>query len=237
MRPFCAIALALCAAAALTAQTFEVATVKRNLSGPNAPNAFSPEPGRLVVTNMPLDQMLQATFHIRTGMLIGATGWMTSDRYDIEGKAPGVSKFDDQMVMLKALLIERFQLKFHTETRQLTMLYLVKGKSGPKFTPSAEGDGKEHINIRPTQISGTNIPFGHFVSILEAQLSRPIKNDTGISGDFDLSLKYVKDDAPNAAEGPSVFAAVEEQLGLKLESRKGPAEVLVIDSAQRPGEN
>ena len=230
-------ALVVSSATALAAQSFEVATVKRNPAGPNALNAFSAEPGRLLVTNMPLDQMIQATFHIRTGMLIGATGWMTSERYDIEGKAPGVLKFDDQLVLLKALLIERFQLKFHTETRQMTMLFLMQGKSGPKFTPSAEGDGKEHITIRPTQISGTNIPFGHFVSVLEAQLSRPIKNETGISGDFDLSLKYVRDDLPSAAEGPSVYAAVEEQLGLKLESRKGPAEVMVIDSAQRPGEN
>jgi uncharacterized protein (TIGR03435 family) len=140
------------------------------------------------------------------------------------------------MVMLRALLAERFQLKFHRETRQLKIQTLVLGKGGPKFQLSNDQNGKEHVNIRPTEISGTAIPFGHFVTILEAQLGYPIINETGLSGQFDLSLKYVRDDSPAAADGPSVFAALAD-LGLKLEARQAPVEVFVIDSAERPREN
>jgi uncharacterized protein (TIGR03435 family) len=232
-----ALALLLCAVVA--AQSFEVATVKLNPSGPTAPNSFHPTPGRLRVINMPLEQMIHAAFHIPEGSLAGLTGWMQSDRYDIEAKAAANSTFDEDLTMLRALLIERFQLRFHNETRQSTIFALVVAKGGPKFRPSKDdGAGnKEHIDIRPTQISGVNIPFGHFVTVLAAQLKRSVINDTGLAGNFDLSLKYVRDDAPEGANGPTVFAALEEQLGLKLESRKGPVEVMVIDSAEKPREN
>ena len=91
------------------------------------------------------------------------------------------------------------------------------------------------MNIRPTEISGVNIPFGHFVSILEVQLGYPIINETGLTGKYDLALKYVRDDSPGS-DGTSVFAALAD-LGLKLEARQAPVEVFVIDSAERPREN
>jgi uncharacterized protein (TIGR03435 family) len=217
---------------------FDAASVKLNNLGPTAPNSFSPTPGRLRVTNMTLEQLIQAAYHIKTGMLFGAAPWMDSERFDIDAKAPGNSTFDDDMVMLRALLVERFQLKFHRETRQLKIQALVLAKGGPRFQLSKDQDQKERVSIRPTEISGTAIPFGHFVTILEAQLGYPILNETGLSGQFDLSLKYVRDDSPAAAaaDGPSVFAALAD-LGLKLEARQAPVEVFVIDSAERPREN
>ena len=83
-----------------------------------------------------------------------------------------------------------------------------------------------------TEISGIAVPFGHFVSILAAQLGYPITNQTGLSGKYDLELKYIRDDSPDVG-GPSIVAALED-LGLKLETRRGPVEVFVIDSAARP---
>ncbi len=233
------LALLLLCGAGAHAQSFDVATVKLNQAGAAAANGFSPSPGRLRVMNSTLEQMIHAAFHLNTSALAGATGWMQSNRYDIEAKAAGNSSFDDELIMLRALLIDRFQLRFHTETRQLTTFALVIGKNGPKFQTSKDdgAGGKERITIRPTEISGVNIPFGHFVSVLAAQLSRSVINGTGLTGKFDLSLKYVRDDAPDAANGPSLFAALEEQLGLKLEPRKGPVEVMVVDSAEKPREN
>jgi uncharacterized protein (TIGR03435 family) len=232
-----ALALILCAVTA--AQSFEVATVKLNTSGPTAPNGFTTTPGRFRVLNSALEQMIHAAFHIPEGSLAGLSGWMRTDRYDIEAKAPAKSTFDDNLTMLRALLIERFQLRFHNETRQSTTLALVIAKNGPKFHQSKDDatGNKERIDIRPTEISGINIPFGHFVTVLAAQLKRSVVNDTGLMGKFDLSLKYVRDDAPEGPNGPTVFAALEDQLGLKLESRKGPVEVMVIDSAEKPREN
>jgi len=217
------------------APAFEVASVKTNNSGPEAPNGFSPTPGRLLVTNTTLRQLIQAAYHIKTGMLFGITAWMESERFDIDAKAAGKSSFDEEMVMLRALLADRFQLKFHRETRELKMQVLVVGKGGPKFQPTKDQDRKESVNIRTTGISGVAIPFGHFVTILEAQLGYPIINQTGLSGKYDLALQYVRDDSP-AVDGPSLFAALED-LGLKLETRKAPMEVFVIDSAERLREN
>jgi uncharacterized protein (TIGR03435 family) len=183
--------------------------------------------------------MIHAAFHIPEGLLAGVNGWMRSDRFDIEAKTPAGSTFDENLTMLRGLLIERFQLRFHSETRESTLLALVFAKNGPKFHQSKDdaAGNKERIDIRPTEISGVNIPFGHFVTVLSAQLKRTVSNDTGLSGKFDLSLKYVLDDAPEGANGPTVFAALEDQLGLRLESRKGPAEVMVIDSAEKPRGN
>jgi uncharacterized protein (TIGR03435 family) len=184
---------------------------------------------------MPLQQLIQAAYHVKTGMLFGVTAWMESERFDIDAKPTGKSSFDDHMVMLRALLADRFQLKFHRETRQLKTEVLVVAKGGPKFKASEDQDQKERVNVRPTEISGVAISFGHFVTILEAQLGYPIINETGLSGKYDLALKYVRDDSPST-DGPSVFAALGD-LGLKLEARQAPVEVFVIDSAQRPREN
>jgi uncharacterized protein (TIGR03435 family) len=215
--------------------SFEVASVKLDLSGPDAPNGFSPTPGRLRVKNCTLQQLVQTAYHIKTGLLFGMTAWMKSDRFDIDAKAVGNSDFDQDLVMLRALLADRFQLRFHYETRQLRTYALVLGKSGPKFQASKDQDRKEAVNIKATEISGFAIPFGHFVSVLGAQLGYPISNQTGLSDKYDLTVKYVGDDS-QGSDGPSVFAALEE-LGLKLETRTGPSEVFVIDSAERPHEN
>ena len=215
--------------------TFEVASVRVNNSGPAAPNGFFPSPGRLRVKNMTLQQLILPAYHIKTGMLFGTAGWMESDRFDIEAKTEGKSSFDEDMVMLRELLADRFQLKLHRETRQLKMQVLAVGKGGPKFQASKDQDQKERVNIRPSEISGVAIPFGHFVTILEAQLGQPILNETGLSGKYDLALKYVRDDSPGV-DRPSVYAALAD-LGLKLESRQAPVEVFVIDSAERPREN
>jgi uncharacterized protein (TIGR03435 family) len=222
--------LLLCAAWPVCAQApaFEAAAVKLN-TNPNSGNAFTPSPGRLRVTAMTLEQLIQAAFHVKTGALFGATSWMQSDRFDIDATTPAASTFDQELTMLQSLLTERFQLRFHREARQLRVEVLVPAKGGPKFRPTADPSAKERVNIRPTEICGTAIPFGHFVSILEAQLKYPLTNDIGLTGKFDLCLKY---GAPG--DGASVFSALEEQLGLKIEARRGPVEVFVIDSAARP---
>jgi len=216
------------------APAFEAATVKVNADA-NAGNGFFPAPGRLRVTGMTLEQLIQAAYHIKTGTLFGVTPWMQSDRFDIDATTSRAATFDQELTMLQPLLAERFQLRFHRETRQLRIEVLVLAKGGPKFQRSKDKEAKEQVNIRPTEICGTAVPFGHFVSILEAQLKYPITNETGLTGLFDLCLKYVRDDAPS--DGPSVFAALEEQLGLKIEGRRGPVEVMMIDLAARPAAN
>ena len=112
----------LSACAPARAQSFEVATVKLNTAGPAAPNGFSPAPGRLRLTNCTLEQMIHAAFHVKQGQLAGIRGWMAADRFDIEARTTEPAGFDDELTMLQALLVERFQLRYHTETRQITTL-------------------------------------------------------------------------------------------------------------------
>ena len=214
---------------------FEVTSVEVNNLGPEAPNGFFPTPGRLRVTNATLQQLIQAAFHVNTGQLFGITPWMESDRFDVDAKAAGNSTFEEDLLMLRGLLAERFQLRFHREMRSLRTQGLVVAKGGPKLHSSKDQNQKEHVNIRATEISGVAIPFDHFVSILAAQLGYPITNQTGLSGKYDIALNYTRDDSRDAG-APSVFAALED-LGLKLETRRGPVEVFVIDSAARPLEN
>jgi uncharacterized protein (TIGR03435 family) len=214
---------------------FEVASVKVNNSGPDAANGFFPTPGRFRATNTTLQQLIQAAWHLNTGRLFGTTAWMESDRFDIDAKAATDSDFEEDLVMLRGLLADRFQLRFHREVRLLGTQVLVVAKGGPKLQASKGQDQRERVNIRATEISGVAIPFGHFVSILAAQLGYPITNRTGLSGKYDLTLKYTRDDSPDVG-APSVFAALED-LGLKLETSRGPVEVFVIDSAARPGRN
>jgi len=213
--------------------SFEVAAIKVNRSGPAAGDVFIPSAGRLRVQNSTLRYMIQVAYHLKPGMLSGASGWMESDRFDIEAKTPANATFEEELVMLQSLLADRFQLRFHRETRQISSMVLRIAKNGPKMRASQDQSQPEHVTITETGIAGTGIPFGHFVSILSSQLHSPIADQTGITGKFDLALKYARDDAPNAAAVPSVFAALEE-LGLKLEGRKEPLEVMVIDSAGKP---
>jgi uncharacterized protein (TIGR03435 family) len=214
---------------------FEAASVKVNHSGPEAPNGFFPSPGRLRATNSTLSQLIQAAYNIKTGMLFGTRGWMESDRFDIDAKAAGGSTFDEDMVMLRTLLADRFQLKFHRETRSIKVRVLVLARGGLRIRASKDQDQKERVEIRPTEISGSAIPFGHFVTILEAQSGYPVVNETGLSGKYDLTLRYVRDDS-SSVDGQSLFAALAD-LGLKLEARQTRAEVFVIESAERPGVN
>ncbi|HEY3936275.1 MAG TPA: TIGR03435 family protein [Bryobacteraceae bacterium] len=223
-----------------TARQFDVASIRLDKSGPQAPNGFFPSPGRLRVTNMSLEQLIQAAWRVRTGTLFGLSGWMQSDRFDLEATTPAGASFEDELDMLQRLLEDRFELRSHRETRQLKTLALVPGKGGARFAPSSDQKARERVKILPGEISGTVIPFGHFITILQAQLGYPIANETGLSGNFDLSLRFdaaLRSAGDDASGSASVGAALDEQLGLRLETRRGPVDVFVVDSASHPDAN
>ena len=234
--PLAVWALFLAGSHAQDAPAFEAASVKVNRTGPAGGDQFVPSPGRLRVVNATLKTMIQAAYHVSPGTLFGLTGWMETDRFDIEAKTPGNADFAEELRMLQSLLAERFQLRFHRETRQVATMVLVLGKNGAKLERSQEQDQAEQVKIQTAAISGTAIPFGHFVSILSTQLRQPIANETGLTGKYDIDLKYALDDGSAVAGRPSIFAALED-LGLKLETRKALVEVMMIDSAAKPGEN
>ena len=192
----------------------------------------------------------------------GGPGWI-NDWYDIAAKAEGDAS-DEAMSgpMLQSLLEDRFRLKIHRETREVAGFALIAAKGGPKLQPSRPGGCKtygagverqpgEHFCDRvwlsgmgsSLQVNFLGAPVESLARDLSYRLNRPVLDKTGLSGLFDFHLDFEPDqDTPTlhsapAHEGTNIFTAIQEQLGLKLESRKVPGEILVIDSVERPSGN
>jgi uncharacterized protein (TIGR03435 family) len=139
---------------------------------------------------------------------------------------------------MQSLLADRFRLKVHRERRELTVYDLMVAKNGPLFKESKASSSSIHSNHGPgkSQISVTKIGLDQFAGMLSKQMGRIIQNKTGLSGEYDLALEWDPDQTADSTV-PSIFAALQEQLGLRLDSRKGMADVLVIDSAEKASGN
>jgi bla regulator protein blaR1 len=167
--------------------------------------------------------------------------------------------------MLQALLADRFQLKLHIDTKELPVYALVVAKNGPKLQVARPGDtypngfkgpdggggaGMMFMEGNGGPVRGQAIPIATLVHLLSQQLGRTVLDKTGLTGKYDFTLKWAPDESqgppglpgmdnapPPDSPGPSIFTAIQEQLGLKLEAQKGPVEILVIDHAAKPSEN
>ena len=169
--------------------------------------------------------------------------WMENDRFDIVAKAPGNATDDEMKWMVRALLAERFQLKFHRETREAPILILMPGKTPPKLFPPKD-DEKHSLKIIPKtnddrkvisyRVVATRFSFAQLNQTFARQLGRVIVNQTGLDGDFDFELELTPDEnTPNPLDPSLVVSAMRDQLGLTLKSQKGPVDYLVIDSAEK----
>jgi uncharacterized protein (TIGR03435 family) len=192
----------------------------------------------------------------------GGPGWMNSERYTISATAEGNPGLEVMRgPMLQALLEERFNLKLRRETREVPVYFLTVAKGGaklrtadpgncvaldPKLTgpPPAKGFCGSAKNVRSEgnlTVQFRSVDFGIFAKNLGVNagpqlLDRPVIDKTGITGTYDIDLQFAPEGVVDAT-GPSIFTAVEEQLGLKLEAGRGPVEVLVVESVERPTEN
>ncbi len=160
------------------------------------------------------------------------------DRYDIIAKGAGEASDEQTRQMLQSLLEDRFKLKIHREMKELPVYALIAGKGGPKFHEVKDDGSAVEINGggEGHPIVAHHISMKMLAATLSGYVGDPVQDMTGLTGMYDLKLEFTSDQNPDAA-GPSVFTAVQEQLGLKLEARKAPLEVLVIDRAEKPSEN
>jgi len=164
--------------------------------------------------------------------------WLNSEIYDIAATMPPSTSTDQVLPMLQSLLADRFQLKLHRETKEVPMYALVVGKTGLKIK---EGEfGHSSTSASQGQLTAQKIPLSKLADFLSNQLGSPVTDMTGMKGFFDFTLEWAPDARPGEAggasdstPGASIFTAVQEQLGLKLESRKGPVEILVIDHVEK----
>jgi len=144
------------------------------------------------------------------------------------------------MQMLQTLLKERFQIAMHTEQREMQHYELVIGKNGPKLK-SAEPGSSRHTRQGHGTLNCAACTISNLAAYLSNFLTRPVRDETGIQGVYNMSLEFEPyDDAPSddgLGRLPSLFTALQDQLGLKLESKKIPVQILVVDSVSRPGDN
>jgi uncharacterized protein (TIGR03435 family) len=247
---------------------FEVATIKP--ADPAASGSyFNFNQGRLDAQNWTFKSYILFAYSLRPYQLTGITGWMDSDRFDIGAKLEdmgdeGLPGKDDPRarsqaegkrirIALQALLAERFQLKFHHESKTATGYAMSIAKGGFKPAPVEGGKGST-MNYGGGHLTAKRASMEGMATFLENQLNQPVADFTQLSGFFDFTLDWTPDDmrsrsgpdsppqtsvyiASDPSKTASIFTALQEQLGLKLDTSKIPVEVIVVDGAERPSAN
>jgi uncharacterized protein (TIGR03435 family) len=227
--------------------SFEVASLKPSQAQMGRRRIES-EGGRYMAEGITLKMLIQQAFDVKDFQIIGAPGWATSDQFDINAKAENPDMNSEQLrERLRSLLRERFNLKIKKETRELQIYVLVEGKGGHKLHSSQTQPLKQDtppdamIRIGRRELAAEAASISDLTNMLAQKLGRPVTDKTGIKGLFDFKLQFTPDeirgvetDPAADTSAPSIFTAVREQLGLKLENQKGPVEVLVIISVEKP---
>lgn len=256
---------------------FDVASIK-----PAAPDSehfmfgIRPMPGGGInAANVTLKLLIQNAYGVRDFEISGGPGWIGTARYNIEAKPDSPAGPNEWKEMLKNLLADRFQLAFHRETKEFPVYALMlarkDGKLGPGMVESKEGGCVARDPSKPlgppgpgqkqfcgnvlmglSQMTATASTAADIAPLLSFAVGRKVIDKTGLTGKYDITLKYTPDENQRAmmmppgapptpargdAPGPSLFSALQEQLGLKLEAQKAPVEILVIDRAEKPSEN
>jgi len=220
------------------APSFEAASIKPTaMTGQGA--SIDRHPGMLAMRNVTLQDCIREAYGVTDSQIAGGK-WLSPDRYDIIAKIrPGVSR-TQYPAMLEALLAERFKLAIHRGEKEMPVYLLVVAKSGPKIQAVEAGDNGG-ISSHPGYMSAQAITMSRlatFLSSERAQLGHTVVDHTGLSGNFTFELEWTPDDKQEASTlGPSITAALQEQLGLKLETGKAPLPILVIDHAEKPTGN
>ena len=229
---------------------FDVASVKQNQSKKSKSStsiAANADGVKLSMQNATLIFCLQKAYGVKEYQISGPD-WLKSNRYDIVATAQRVST-EQLMLMLQGLLAERFKLVLHRETKSLPVYALVVAKNGPKIH-EVEAVGQSGTWEGRGRLTARKISMAQLAETLSRQMDRPVKDMTGLTGVFDFSVEYAKEDnhpkhqeegdgsAAVESSAPSIFTALQEQLGLKLDAKKAPVDILRIDHAERtPTEN
>ena len=218
---------------------FEVVSIHRNVHGGEARVDITQ--GRVTMNNATLRTLIRNGYDIQNFQFAGGPGWLDSDSYDISAITANHADINEKQYreLVRTLLAERFQLKVHWETRQGDVFALVVAKGGSKLKegdPAKETGLNTNIAGHVGRMVGINAPVFYLSTVLSNKLSHPVIDKTGLQGKYDWTLAWDPDPGADSTE-PSIFTAVQEQLGLKLDAQKGPVKMLVIDGVERPSEN
>jgi uncharacterized protein (TIGR03435 family) len=224
---------------------FDAASIK--VSKPGAERSgWHSRTGYIVMENQSLRRLVAIAYGFHDEQrAVGGPKWADSDRFDIEARAAGAAQQPELLLMLQNLLAERFHLAVHRETRSGPVLALAAIRSGIKIQPD-ETEGKERWNSNRGRLVAERIPMAGLAESLARVLGTPVIDLTGAKGLYSFTLEWTPD-SPNrsgadgspvtASPGPSLDEVLASQLGLKLESKKLPIDVVVIEKAEKPTEN
>ena len=246
--------------------SFDAASIKRNASA-DTRTRFDTSPSRLNAVNVPLRFLIRQAYRVPESRILGGPAWLDSDRFDIVATAAPGTTTDAIRGMLRGLLQTRFGLRLHMETREMPIYVLrvarTDGSLGPGLRrsstdcagrPAAMAAGRVQCGILVSQgpgsasLRGGSATIESFARLLGDFLERPLNDETGLTGTFDLDLQFTaqRSSSPGAVtpgglaasagpdDVPTVFTALQEQLGLKLDAQRGRAEVWVVDTASPP---
>jgi uncharacterized protein (TIGR03435 family) len=227
---------------------FEVISIKPSQAGARE-SSMHVQPGgqTYLVKNTSVRFMILRVFHLIEDQIVGGPAWLNTSLFDVEAKAEHPGKLEQLNRMFQSLLAERFKLQYHRETRQLPAYALVVDKKVTKLKVNDTADefsGRIGPNIgRLPGMTGVGVSIRELCWALSLIIGRPVLDRTALTGFYDFKLEWTTDprlsfpveggDAPPTLEGPTIFNAIRDA-GLKLESRRGPVEVMVIDSIEKP---
>jgi len=231
-------------AGALCAQpAYEVASIKPNTSG-SASSSTHGNKGEIFMKNQTLRRLVERAYDVKP-FQVSAPGWLESLRFDISAKYPDETKPDDRMLMMRKLLEDRFKLEAHRETKDLPGYALVVAKKGLKIKPVENTGGGPNTNgtgDRVRTLKVEMLSMAQLADQVSRSLGEMVIDQTGVTGVFSFELRWTNDDQnPTATDAdgvPSLFSALQETLGLRLQAQKVPVEMIVVDRVERvPIEN
>jgi uncharacterized protein (TIGR03435 family) len=220
---------------------FDVASIKPNRSLAGG-SSIRLSKGRISMDNVSLKKILLNAYGIPDDRdyTVDGPSWLTTERFDVDATFPGDTPLTEVRQMIQTPLAERFKLALHRETGQLPLYTLVVSKGGPKIHAAEAGQGR--TSGGPGQLEAAKISMQKLADLLGRLMGLPVINATDLSGVFDLTLEWSPDETqrlppdgeePAGTDKPSIFTALQEQLGLKLLGGKGPVEVLVVDRMEK----
>jgi uncharacterized protein (TIGR03435 family) len=236
----------------LSAQTlsFDIASIRPHPQDDDRFHVKMPSNGRFAAVGITAKLVLTLAYDVQESQIVGGPSWFATEKWDVEAKTTDqvAHSVEETHRMLQSLLGERFALRIHRQAEQRRAYMLVVGKGGPKFKASAQ-DGSTNYRITGNSISLERGDLARMAQFLATALGRPVIDRTGLGGRYDLSLLW--DDAPirqgdvpgldaPAAAGDdrgSIFSAIQDQLGLRLEPQRTAVEVIVVDRIERPSQN
>jgi uncharacterized protein (TIGR03435 family) len=236
---------------------FAVASIKPNRSSDDRFMLRFLPGGGLTATGVTLKMLIMNAYGVANYQIVGAPSWLGTERWDIEAKSDGPPRpfqRDELDAMLQRLLENRFQLKTHRQLKKLPAYALVIAKGGTKLKPAASDSARPQERFGFGSAAGSNVPIPDLAWQLSLGLGRPVLDRTGLKGGYDFTLEWTpapgdfspasiglppRAEPPPPADPnrPSIFTALAEQLGLRLQPTKAPVEILTIDRVEEPSKN